>query len=126
MNVNITISDQPRLTNGFSTVSVQVPEIGVREVLDISFGELYESFGEPDPIALDFVLIAGIVYLLDKGVRRRSTEDAWTRTFEVAFPVSSPRSWELTRASLQQALRFLTGDTWEIRFTDRPSQLYVP
>lgn len=126
MNVNTIISDQPRLTNGFSTVSIQVPEAGVWEVLDISFEELYESFGEPDPIALDFVLIAGIVYLLDKGVRRRSTEDAWTRTFEVAFPVSSPRSWELARASLQSALRFLTGDNWEICFTDRPQQLYVP
>lgn len=126
MNATIVISDQLRLTNGFSSVAVQVPEAGIREVLDISFEDLFVAFGIPSPIALDFVLLAGAVYLLDKGVRRRRTPDAWTRSFEVSFPVSSPPHWDVARDVLQSALCFLTGDRWRIGFTERPEQIYVP
>src|SRR5260370_4802206 len=104
MKVTIIISDRPRLTNGFSTVVIQVPEVGVQEVLDISFEELYKVFGEPDPIAVDFVLIAGIVYLLYKGIRRRYAEDAWTRTLEAAFPGSLPHRSALARHNRQSIL----------------------
>src|SRR5690606_36835318 len=77
-------------------------------------------------IAVDLVLIAGIVYLLDKGIPRRLAADAWTRQFSASFPVSAPHHWRRARTALEEALRFLTGDEWAVTFTGRPDNLFVP
>ena len=126
MNVEITITDRVTLRDGFATVGIGVPDLGIHEVLDLSFDVLHEAFGEPDPLALDVLLIGGIVYVLDKAVPRRSAEDFWTREFTVEFPVSDPQRWSSAAEHLERALTFLTGDEWMVAFGQRPECLFVP
>ena len=126
MNVHVAITDQPRLRNGFSTVAVHVPILDAHEVLDLDLDALLPEVTAPDPIALDLLLLAGIVYVLDKGIPRRGTEDAWTRAFSVEFPVLDPDRWRPAAQDLQDALAYLTGDEWAIAFGWRPDGLFVP
>jgi hypothetical protein len=126
MNVDVAIADQPRLRNGFSTVAVHVPILGAHEVLDLDLDALFPEVAPPDPIALDLLLLAGIVYVLDKAAPRRVAEDAWTRAFSVEFPVSDPDRWEPATRDLEDALAYLTGDEWTIAFGRRPDGLFVP
>jgi hypothetical protein len=126
MNIEIDITDRVTLPDGFSTVAIGVPALRVHEVLDMSFDVLHEAFGEPDPLALDLLLIGGIAYVLDKAVPRRVAEDFWTRDFAVEFPVSDPRRWARATQHLERCLTFLTGDEWSVGFRSRPERLFTP
>ncbi|NTW00197.1 MAG: hypothetical protein HGA19_02700 [Oscillochloris sp.] len=126
MNFNITINSRMLLPSGLATITVHQPDTGLSEVLDLSFDDLYGAFDNASVLSLDLVLIAGIVYVLDKSVPRRRSYDFWTRTFEVEFPVSNPSLWEVVREPLQTCLRFLTGDEWVVGFKLRAERLFTP
>src|SRR5437016_11624944 len=68
--------------------------------------------------ALDFLLLASVVYALDKLVPRAETPDAWTRDITFTLPVSSPGVWKATRRDVVECLSFLTGDRWRVDFTE--------
>lgn len=125
MNIVVTIENDLPLLNGFPPIIIEIPQINAREVLDLDFERLSQKFLTPDPITLDFLLIAGIVYVLDKVVVRRTAEDFWTRSFEVAFPVSDEKCWVEVRDNLQTCLGFLTGDDWSISFTTRSTDTSI-
>lgn len=73
--------------------------------------EFFADWRPPRPAA-DFLLLGAAVYCADKTARRRGTQDSWTRDIALRFPVADTAAWE--SADLQAALRFLTGDRWEI------------
>src|SRR5205823_5613042 len=116
MNVDVAVDCDVRHPNGLATVLIRAPEVGLQEIVDIGFEAVHDAFGEPDPRVLDLVLLASVVYVLDKGVPRRQAEDAWTRDFSVRFPVSAPRLWDGARTPLEECLTFLTGDEWDVGF----------
>lgn len=126
MNFDITINDRTLLTSGLATIAVREPDVGLNEVLDLNFDALYDAFDDVPPLSLDLLLIAGIVYLLDKSVPRRRSYDFWTRTLTVEFPVSDPSRWEAVRERLQTCLGFLTGDDWTVGFKPRGERLFAP
>lgn len=126
MEVVVTIDEQTVLLNGFSTVSIAVPDLGVSEVLDISFDVLNAAFGQSNPESVDLLLIGCIVYVLDKAVPRRIADDYWTREFTVEFPVLHPETWNPQASALAKTLEFLTGDEWSISFGQRDADLFVP
>ncbi len=81
------------------------------------------------PAAVDFLLLAGAVYALDKLVRRDSAPDAWTRTFALTLPVAAPSKWAAVGEDLNRCLSFLTGDLWSVKFSRRridPTQARRP
>lgn len=126
MNVEVTINAGITLTGGFSTVTLWIPEAAASAVLDVSFDQLYDMFGMSEPITLDLVLIASIVYVLDKSVPRRRADDFWTRDFHVVVPVAETTIWEHAKEALETCLTFLTGDEWRFSFTPRAEALYTP
>lgn len=126
MKVEIDVSGGVTLPGGFATIAIGIPELGVHEVLDLGFDVLHEAFGEPDELALDLLLVAGIAYVLDKAAPRREAEDFWTREFAVSFPVSDPPRWAAATEYLEGVLGFLTGDEWSISFIGRPARLFTP
>jgi 7-cyano-7-deazaguanine synthase in queuosine biosynthesis len=125
MNVDIHVTSRVTLRNRFPTIAVEIPSFHICNVLDLSFDLLHHAFGQSDPMALDFLLIASIVYVLDKAVPRSSERDSWTRAFTVRFPVSDPRHWTLAKDSLEGGLTFLTGDEWSIAFRKRQEQAFA-
>jgi hypothetical protein len=79
-----------------------------------------------NPRALDFLLFASSVYALDKVGSRSAAPDAWTRSFSLTIPVSDPARWRQARSYLVDCLQFLTGDIWELEFTQQATPVLRP
>ena len=102
---------------------------------DVQFStESLESyfFARWEPVAYDALLVAAAVEFADVTHRRRTHH--WARDFELRIPVHDPARWNDRRVSqaLHDALAFLTGDRWAIRFSARkraepaPQQNLIP
>jgi hypothetical protein len=74
--------------------------------------------------AFDFLTIALAVTAADTFVRRQGAPDRWSRSLHLDVPLADPAPWQASRQDLQAALRFLTGDDWQIDF--RPGGLRAP
>lgn len=70
-------------------------------------------------MAIDNLVIASVVFGLDRLVSRALAPDAWARSFEVSIPVSDPATWSAAGPELEMLLRFLTGDSWRLEFSRR-------
>src|SRR3954468_15360104 len=93
MTITMDFDASERSSDGLALITLSGPELK-RVSLDLPFKELYRSLGSPDPIALDFLVIAGACYAIDKAVARKSAPDWWTRNLDVSFAVSDPDCWE--------------------------------
>lgn len=71
---------------------------------------------QPPRAAADLLLLGTAVYCADKTTRRRGTPDSWTRDITLRLPVEATAAWQ--SADFDAALRFLTGDHWEIQRYD--------
>lgn len=78
----------------------------------------------PSRVASDFLLVAAVVYALDKLVLRSSAANAWTRAFTVTIPVSDASIWLNVSTELSTCVSFLTGDAWTFSFTTAQRQLF--
>lgn len=72
-----------------------------------------------DEIRLDLLYISNFVYAADRRISRSNALDAWTREIQLTIPVICLSHWNRVRNLLNELLNFLTGDIWEINFTDR-------
>ncbi len=126
MKIEINIDASKRDEYGLAVVSVFVPDLELDYDLDLPFKDLYERCKVPDLIALDFLVVAGLCYVIDKIIPRKSTFDNWTREFEVEFPVSDPDLWQGVTGEFEAALSFLTGDIWEVSFRKTDTDLFKP
>src|SRR5262245_51970255 len=126
MNVEIRTNPSKRQEDGLVAVSVRVPDQELDYELDLPFRRLHDRLGIPDPIVLDFLLIASLCYVIDKAVPRSSAPDNWTRELEVAFPVSNVRVWKRVAGGLKRALSFLSGDVWRVSFRELDTPIFVP
>ena len=106
---------------------VHVFDINSDKKFDLRFDTrtLLKIGRNPSEIALDLLLLGNIVYSLDRYVARKSAEDAWTRHFKVTIPVSDITNWQAAQTNLDRCLSFLTGDVWNIEFTQRTKNLLV-
>jgi len=80
---------------------------------------------EPVPRAWDLMSIALSVVAADIGVRREDSPDGWTRQLDLRVAVSDPDFWTTQRDLLNQQLRFLTTDIWNVSFLEGGFQ-FVP
>src|SRR5258708_6463544 len=72
----------------------------------------------PAQRAWDLLSIALGVVAADHGCVRTTSPDGWTRKIELCVAVSDPSFWGRQVHALQSALCFLTGDIWEVSFTE--------
>lgn len=72
------------------------------------------------PAAADLLRAAIGAYAGDVRVPRQAAYDAWTRDLVLHLPVSAP-GWASGAPLLEQLLRFLTGDHWQVVPRDTPS-----
>ena len=110
----------------FAEVTLRCEAFNVANVLDLDFSALHDRCKIPDPVILDFLLLASVVYGIDKLVSRKETDDRWTRALELCLPVSNPDRWSTVTSDLKTCLSFLTGDVWSVDFTKREHELYHP
>ncbi len=93
--------------------------IGGTEALPGLGNHLYESAEKrlpkpPSEVSWDFLSIALGVFAADRFVLRANAEDGWTRVIALDVAVFNPQPWFSQMAKLEAALRFLTGDIWQI------------
>lgn len=68
----------------------------------------------PSEASWDFLSIALAVFAADRFVLRSAAEDGWTRVIALDVAVSDPAPWQPHIPRLESALRFLTGDIWQL------------
>jgi len=78
---------------------------------------------KPSETGLDLLLFAIMVQAADTRLNRlQASQDAWCREIIINMPVSDLTSWNAARANLENMLRFLTGDRWQVQFRERPGK----
>jgi len=92
-------------------------EDGNESEIQFPFREMNIRTGQPDPISLDFLVLACVCYGIDKSYPRDNTRDFWTRDIQVELPVSDPGKWNEAREDISKALGFLSGDEWSFTFS---------
>lgn len=124
--MNITVNVQ-RPQEGFAPVTLRASN-GVERNLDLDFEVLRRHCRDDDPIALDFLFLGALCYVVDKMVKRRDENipDHWTRPLELSVPVSDPVLWSAAKIDLEAALGFLSGDVWCLDFVALPHPLHAP
>lgn len=70
----------------------------------------------PSVRAWDLLSIALAVYGADRFIVRRTSSDGWTRIIALDVEVVDPDPWSAQAAQFADALRFLSGDIWYLRF----------
>ena len=73
---------------------------------------------KPDTRAWDLLSLALAVVAADTGVRRDDSPDGWTRQIDLSVAVADPAFWTSQTALVNEQLRFLTTDLWNVEFID--------
>ena len=68
--------------------------------------------------AWDLLSIALSAVATDISVRRIDSPDGWTRTLDLHIAVSDPGFWNSQKLLIEQQLRFLTTDLWQVTFNE--------
>jgi hypothetical protein len=110
-------------TNGFADTYLHLDGGAAVARLDVGYNDTGAPGGAESAHAADFLLLASVIYGIDKIVSRDLATDNWTRDFEVQIPVSAPESWTAASEPLHDALCFLTGDVWRLHFDRLKSPL---
>ena len=87
------------------------------------FKELRKSEIAPTIVALDFTIIAMAVVAADKAVLRKNSVDGWTRKIELCIYLHDAPKWRREKSKLENMLRFLSGDFWDLDINALPVSL---
>lgn len=89
-----------------------------------ALGDLARMSVFPSEVGIDLLILAAHVHAADTRLNReQASQDAWTREIRIIVPVSEGAVWEAAKPVLEQMLRFLTGDLWQVGFRNRPAAL---
>lgn len=89
-------------------------------------------FSNGEPLLYDALLVAAACEYCDRTVRRPVR--TWSRSLTLRIPVHDVQHWNSPSVAkaLHEAINFLTGDTWDVRFyrreapVEEPSQPFIP
>jgi hypothetical protein len=124
--INITVSDMKKTKLDLAKIIIE--NTYTQEIcnLDFDFKTVHQRCGIPNSTVLDFLFMASVFYATDKFVRRKTTEDKWTRDIKIRIPVYELTRWQTVKENLDKCMSFLTGDIWDIEFYLNTSPLHRP
>ncbi len=122
MDIGVNLSS-PTSINTFASVGLILPKRKGSCRLKIDFSPLAQTGMATRPELLDLILLASIVYALDRRVLRSTADDNWTRSFSFTLPVEKPTVWKKIKTTVDQCLSFLTGDEWDVDYEKRKVDL---
>lgn len=123
MNIRVEIDAKKTTSHQIAWIELKFPGQEGPVILDVNGTSILKVCREVPAMGQDLLLIAAIVYAIDKAVDRSLTEDHWTRDLTVTFPVQNPDQWKPAAKELGQCLQFLTGDRWKVSFRLGESRL---
>lgn len=71
----------------------------------------------PEARAWDLLSLALSVVFADNAVHRGDSPDGWTREIALTVAVGDPDFWNAQRTLVEDQLKFLTTDIWQVGFT---------
>lgn len=83
----------------------------------------------PDVASWDFAVFALAASAADLAIQRNDSADGWTRMIELEVALFDPQPFRDRAGQLENLLRFLTGDFWQLNFVSHgiaPPQSTVP
>jgi len=81
------------------------------------FVNAFDLTNDKSSVKFDLFLVSALVYGVDNLLDRKYYSiDGWARELKVTFPVYNLSSWLGQEKLLEDTLKFLTGDHWEIEF----------
>lgn len=88
--------------------------------LKFSYDDLWNFTKDTESSAFDFLLLAHIVYCIDRAIaRKKFSTEGWTRYIRVVnIPIQNVSLFMQAKIKLQNAINFLTGDNWEFEFAN--------
>lgn len=104
----------------FSKISLSLADDNTYNLnIDNSYFEnLYNYTRETSSIAFEFYLLSVLVYNIDKLIpRKKFSLDGWCREISFDFQVRDLQIWNVQKEAICKMLAFLTGDIWEVNFT---------
>lgn len=126
MNIRVEVLENGLPNNrGFRPVNLIKDDGTCLCQLDVTFSNL-SSIVQINSRATDLLLLAAVVYSLDRKVLRKTAEDFWMRKFSLMLPVSDAIAWNLVKNELDNCLSFLTGDVWDINFYNQTITPVLP
>lgn len=81
-------------------------------------GSLKRRGFAPSPQAWDFVQLCLAICAADLASLRASSADGWTRKIELSVGLHKPVLWEPWKAHIENMLKVLTGDYWDLHFLE--------
>jgi hypothetical protein len=124
MNITVTIQPAGATPHGFAPIDL-IQDGQKLCSLDLEYSA-FSLLPKQSDSALDFLVVAAAVYVIDKLVLREDAKDAWTREIALSVPVKDTSKWNGVNADFARCLSFLTGDVWKLDFTRRQSTLVRP
>lgn len=112
--------------DGYYFEMFSVPEQKLNNVGHVGvqlFKELRKSKIAPTVDALDFTIIAMAVVAADKAILRKKSADGWTRKIELCIYLHDADKWNREKRKLENMLRFLSGDFWDLSINALPESL---
>ena len=106
--------------NAYLHVSLEIefPEGSRTTSCKINISEIGYFFGRVPDFATSFLLMAAIVYAIDRSVyREKYSVDGWSREFEVDFALPTADIFMANKEHIEGVLSYLTGDYWNCNFT---------
>lgn len=132
METRININYTPSRTNEvFGTFTISFRGIdGQIRLVDTKFypKQLWEFSRDTTSVAFDFLILASIVYNVDRAVHRLLySDDGWKRNLVLLdVPVINLAIMNQGREAFNRAISFLTGDNWNIHFVQANPYDYRP
>lgn len=69
--------------------------------------------------AIDLLYLSLFVFYIDRVLSRDVSYDSWSRNINVNIPVIELEKWVANKELLENMLKFLSGDIWNIQFRKR-------
>ncbi|WP_146209203.1 Qat anti-phage system QueC-like protein QatC [Coraliomargarita sinensis] len=92
-------------------------------VMDVDGTSILKVSRSTPDLAQDFLTIASCIYAADKAVSRKLQDDRWSRDISIEIPIHNLVHWSSASKLLEECVEFLTGDKWDISFSQTPMRL---
>lgn len=125
MNILVEVHP-PQSPNTFASVQLSIPNVAGVCTLKTQISDFAKGGLARCPEVDDILLLATIVYALDRRIPRASAaaeSDNWTRTISFTLPVEKPEIWQGIKPIVDECLSFLSGDEWDVTYEQRSFDL---
>lgn len=128
VNISFKPSNSPSLLGNFTLSFTGID--GNERTVGLKFDpkQLWGFSRDTSSIAFDFLILAFIVYNVDRAINRQlHSVDGWRREIVLEnVPAVNLASMNRGRDSFVHAINFLTGDSWDINFIGIAPYVYQP